>query len=34
MSVEQAADGVAALAAPSLAAAELDRVHAIWSTWE
>ena len=34
MSVEQAADGVAALAAPPLSAAELERVRAIRSTWE
>ena len=33
MSVEQAADGVAALAAPPLSAAELERVRAIRSTW-
>ena len=34
MSVAQAADGVAALAAPPLSAAELDRVRDIWATWE
>ena len=30
----QAADGVAALAAPPLSVAELDRVRAIWASWE
>ena len=34
MSVDQAADGVAALAAPPLSAAELERVRDIWATWE
>ena len=34
MSVEQAADGVAALAVPPLSAAELERVRAIRSSWE
>ena len=34
MSVDQAADGVAALAAPPLSAAELERVRDIRATWE